>query len=466
MSRKRLTFDDAVTLARTRGGGLESKRFLTAKHRYRWSCEKGHVWRATFDSVRRGSWCPRCAGKKVDKRSRMTRLRQVAKKNGGRVLARSCATGNSKLVFECRKGHQFESDYEHVVGQFTWCPYCRNHIGEEVTRSVMEVLTGHRFVRRHPKWLISDRGRRMQLDGYCEELRLAFEYQGVQHTKEVPRFFHRDRRFKDQLSRDRLKRSLCKENGVTLIEIQSTRQFRNLPTQIAVCLRENGVRLVVDPSSVDVLAIGVDPDASAAATFRSEVVARGGRILSSKWRGTKEPVRIECRNGHLFEQSPKRVSQGRWCRQCAVDSLCLGMEAVRALAQAVNATCVAGTYRNVETPMEMRCNACSCVWLGTPASLKRGTGCPRCAGRFNGGRIRRNLAEMRRIAKERGGQCLSSEYHNAHTVMRWSCAKGHSWDASANNVIRGTWCPTCSKSDRSRAVRASLAKKRDRSKLA
>lgn len=61
----------------------------------------------------------------------------------------------------------------------------------------------------------------MELDGYCKELNLAFEYHGIQHYKEID-FFHRktllDRRRKD----DETKRLLCKQNCVTLIEIPYT----------------------------------------------------------------------------------------------------------------------------------------------------------------------------------------------------------------------------------------------------
>jgi len=46
-------------------------------------------------------------------------------------------------------------------------------------------------------------------------------------------------------------------------------------------------------------------------------------------------------------------------------------------------------------------------------------------------------------ARSLGGACLSSEYRHAHVKLRWRCAEGHEWDATANSVRRGTWCPAC-----------------------
>ena len=58
------------------------------------------------------------------------------------------------------------------------------------------------------------------------------------------------------------------------------------------------------------------------------------------------------------------------------------------------------------------------------------------------------IEEMHRIAKERGGKCLSKKYVNSSTHLIWQCAEGHSWPASYDTIKgtknrRGNWCPDC-----------------------
>ncbi len=57
---------------------------------------------------------------------------------------------------------------------------------------------------------------------------------------------------------------------------------------------------------------------------------------------------------------------------------------------------------------------------------------------------RLTIEERREIGEKRGGECLSPEYVNAHTKLRWRCEKGHEWEATPNHVKRGSWCPYCS----------------------
>ena len=53
------------------------------------------------------------------------------------------------------------------------------------------------------------------------------------------------------------------------------------------------------------------------------------------------------------------------------------------------------------------------------------------------------LDEIRQIAAERGGLCLSEGYINAITKMDFECAFGHRWMAKPNNIKSGKWCPQC-----------------------
>ena len=53
------------------------------------------------------------------------------------------------------------------------------------------------------------------------------------------------------------------------------------------------------------------------------------------------------------------------------------------------------------------------------------------------------IEEMHRLAKERGGKCLSKRYVNNSTDLQWECAEGHRWPASPGNVKSGKWCKIC-----------------------
>ena len=59
-----LSIDDMRATAKERGGECLSRSYKNNRSRLRWRCQKGHEWVATAANIRRGSWCPACAGKK------------------------------------------------------------------------------------------------------------------------------------------------------------------------------------------------------------------------------------------------------------------------------------------------------------------------------------------------------------------------------------------------------------------
>lgn len=94
---------------------------------------------------------------------------------------------------------------------------------------LQQLFPSHQFKKVRPDWLVNSYPgcpyppKRMELDLYCDVLKLAVEYDGEQHFKYTP-YFHGPppqglKRFWGQQQRDQRKNQLCADYGVDLIRI-------------------------------------------------------------------------------------------------------------------------------------------------------------------------------------------------------------------------------------------------------
>lgn len=95
--------------------------------------------------------------------------------------------------------------------------------GEIECRRVLEKLFRKPFPNSRPDFMNNSvTGQNLEIDCFNKELRIGVEYSGQQHYKFTP-FFHRNHEaFRNQQYRDEMKRRLCKDNGVYLIEVPYT----------------------------------------------------------------------------------------------------------------------------------------------------------------------------------------------------------------------------------------------------
>lgn len=108
--------------------------------------------------------------------------------------------------------------------------------GELECRRVLEAIYNKPFPKIRPNMLrnpvtSSDMNDvNLELDCYNDDLKLAVEYNGIQHYKYIP-FFHKNKEaFQNQKYRDHMKRELCKKNGITLIEVPYTVKVEDIET--------------------------------------------------------------------------------------------------------------------------------------------------------------------------------------------------------------------------------------------
>ncbi|MDD5503661.1 MAG: hypothetical protein PHH26_09460, partial [Candidatus Thermoplasmatota archaeon] len=71
--------------------------------------------------------------------------------------------------------------------------------------------------------------------------------------------------------------------------------------------------------------------------------------------------------------------------------------------------------------------------------------CPKCGFKKRADKRRSTIEEMKELAKTKGGTCISTEYINNHTKMKWKCVKNHIWEAQPSSIKSGTWCPICAR---------------------
>jgi hypothetical protein len=116
----RLTLEDAQEIALERGGRCISEEYLGSQFKLTWQCSLGHTWQAKITPVRRGSWCPECAGnRKLD----IKLFHRLAIERGGLCLSGIYRNKDTPLRFQCDAGHRWSSPPRDIKGG-SWCPVC------------------------------------------------------------------------------------------------------------------------------------------------------------------------------------------------------------------------------------------------------------------------------------------------------------------------------------------------------
>ena len=107
--------------ALNKGGKCLSNHFENGKRKLLWQCKKGHQWKSSIQSVLgSGSWCPVCAKNQA---YTMEDMQSLAKDNEGRCLSKDYVNVKTKLIWKCKNDHVWESTADNIK-QGRCCPHC------------------------------------------------------------------------------------------------------------------------------------------------------------------------------------------------------------------------------------------------------------------------------------------------------------------------------------------------------
>lgn len=384
---RRNTIDEMHQLAKKRGGFCLSKEYLGNRIPLRWECVKGHQWEAAPSNIKSAqSWCMKCGFESSAnlRRKDIQIMHEVAQSRGGKCLSKIHKSVNAKLDWQCANGHKWSATPAKIL-RGSWCSLCSSYLGERICREYLEQIFGHPFPKSKPNWLFNSKGNRAELDGYCINLNLAFEHHGQYHYQIDKLYSKTVEQLKKRQREDLYKEKLCLENGVKIIVIPEIFTMTALENVVGVIKNEcvkKGIKLPLN--------------------FKQDISIDLKRAYASNYANT------------VFQE-------------------------LKEIALKHGGQCLSEFYKRSSANMQWRC-ANGHIFKASSNAIKRGSWCLKCSGR-----ARLSIEEMKVIAEARGGKCLSDKYINAHTKLKWQCAKGHVWDAIANSVKhRGTWCRSCS----------------------
>lgn len=117
---KRLSIQLMRQLAERRSGKCLSDIYVDANSKLNWQCAKGHRWRAIPSNIKRGHWCPLCAGhgKSIED------MKNAAADRGGRCLSEEYINARTHLLWQCKEGHQWRAIPVNITRKGSWCPVC------------------------------------------------------------------------------------------------------------------------------------------------------------------------------------------------------------------------------------------------------------------------------------------------------------------------------------------------------
>ena len=379
--------------ALSKNGECLAQEIINSKAKILWRCENKHTWMQSPSVVmnKQKTWCPYCAG--IIPRT-LEELKNIVTKRKGKLLSKEYINVDTKYDFECMVGHKFSNSFKKVVNSGQWCPSCnKGHLSEEVARTTFEQIFKTQFPKSKPNWLRNQQGYQLEFDGFCEQLSLAFEYQGIQHFDSKRHLYKTnsknvdlDKRFIRGQDNDKIKLELAKSNNIIVFELTYKDSYEDFPKRIY----EQAINFGIDVSKYD---------------FHTNI-----------------------------DYSKAYLRQNR-------------IEDLRNILVGKNIELTSKNWLGVKHKYEMHCLTCGHIWKAQGSAFfnsRQIAGCDKCARSKVGLRTIGNIQILQDFANRFGGQLVSDKYISRNSIYEWKCKNGHYFRKNYNNLAnRNKFCSVC-----------------------
>ncbi len=387
---KRNKIDEYQLIAKERGGKLLSTEYKRISDKLKWECKQGHVWEASAGSVKAGSWCPQCSSGLGER---------ICRLYFNKIFSEKFIRAYPEW-FRNERGNLMELD-----GYSKKLSIAFEHQGEQH----YSLKTRYINDKENLKKRIMDDELKAEL---CNKHNVAlFIIPSINHIIQISEM-------------------------IGVIKDEAKRLNIQLPSNI-------------DDIEVDInSAYKVDFHREKYMELKEIAHKKGGEIISEIYESDRKKLKFKCKEGHIWETIPKDVFRGHWCRKCAAKERAekqrITISEINDLVKN-KGRCLSEEYLGYDEPLLFICNEGHKFKL-TPKAIKRRTWCPECMKIDKSKLSKPKFKEYNEIAKARGGKLLSKDYINDKKDLLWECSKGHTWQANGYNIKNSkTWCPICAK---------------------
>ncbi len=340
-----ITTEKCHEIASEKGLKFLSEKYEQNKFKYLWECDFGHKWESSYDTIKKGKGCYLCT------RIPFNDYCKVVEGKGGKVITEEKDYKNvrSRIEYMCKLGHKCNIEaYELLRGQY--CGECCMSTSERVCRKIFEYLFNVSFPKNRD-FIYPETNNFIELDGYNKDLKIAFEYNGIQHYKRVD-MWQTQEEFEKYQERDKFVLNLCKEQNIKLIIIPYTIKHNDLYTFISKQFPDNNF-----PEKINYSLLKLESYGSQILEEIKQFVKDkyNGKILSEIYINHLELLDCECEKGHRFQRASTSIKQGVFCTCCGGKNALFN---ISEFCKKYDYTLIS-KYTNRDTDMEWKCNNCN-----------------------------------------------------------------------------------------------------------
>ncbi len=172
--------------------------------------------------------------------------------------------------------------------------------------------------------------------------------------------------------------------------------------------------------------------------FQALAKDKGGECLSNEYIKLSNKLKWSCSNGHIFELTPQKIlARNYWCAECTGRRTLHTVESIQKIAQNRGWKFLSSEYSGGNKKYKFQCDKGHIIYVLADNVIK-GVGCRTCAGKQL-----LTIDIFKNIAVAKGGECLS-EVYKIGEKLNFVCSNGHFFEATASSIKHAnSWCPKC-----------------------